>query len=57
MTEEPREIEAELYEAIIEIIEEFARDDDSDSPRQENLDAPGEAGVETAGEDNGQPMG
>jgi hypothetical protein len=54
---EPREIEAELYEAIIEIIEEFARDDDSDSPRQENLDAPGEAGVEAAGEDNGQPMG
>src|SRR3989339_751384 len=41
---EPREIEAELYQAIIEIIEEFARDDDSDDPRQENLDAAGEAG-------------
>ncbi|HAH21644.1 MAG: hypothetical protein A2Y00_05425 [Omnitrophica WOR_2 bacterium GWF2_43_52] len=54
---EPREIEAELYQAIIEIIEEFARDDDSDDPRQENLDAAGEAGVETAGEDNSQPVG
>lgn len=54
---EPREIEAELYQAIIEIIEEFARDDDSDDPRQENLDVPGEAGVETSGEDNGQPVG
>ena len=52
-----REIEAELYQAIIEIIEEFARDDDSDDPRQENLDAAGEAGVETAGEDNSQPVG
>jgi phage terminase Nu1 subunit (DNA packaging protein) len=54
---EPREIEAELYQAIIEIIEEFARDDDSNDTRQESLDASGEAGVETAGEDNGQPVG
>lgn len=54
---EPREIEAELYQAIIEIIEEFARDDDSDDSGQENLDVQGETGVETAGEDNSQPVG
>jgi len=54
---EPREIEAELYEAIIEIIEEFARDDDSEETRQENLDTRGEADVETTGEDNSQPVG
>jgi len=54
---EPREIETELYEAIIEIIEEFARDDDSENPRQENMDARTEAGVEAPGEDNSQPVG
>lgn len=54
---EPREIEAILYEAIIEIIEEFARDDNSERSGQENLDISGEANVETAGEDNSQPVG
>lgn len=55
---EPREIEAELYEAISEIIDEFAGDEDeSKRAGQANVDIPGKGGVETAGEDNGQRVG
>jgi len=56
--QEPREIEAILYEAIAEIIDEFSGDVNEDiKTGQGNLDADGAAGVETPGEDNGQPVG
>ena len=55
---EPREIEVELYEAISEIIDEFAGERNGHKEAgQENLATPGEAGVEKAGKDNGQPVG
>jgi phage terminase Nu1 subunit (DNA packaging protein) len=56
--QEPREIEAILYEAIAEIIDEFSGDVNEDiKTGQGNLDADGAAGVEASGEDNGQPVG
>lgn len=55
---EPREIEAELYEAIIEILEEFAgvRNGNKEE-RDAGLDTTGEGDVEAAGENNGQSVG
>ena len=56
--QEPREIEAVLYESIAEIIDEFAGDvDENIETGQEYLDTGGAAGVETSGEDNSQPVG
>jgi len=56
--QEPREIEVILYEAISEIIDEFAGViNENAETGQTNLDASGEAGVEASGEDNGQPVG
>jgi len=55
---EPREIEVELYEAISEIIDEFAGvRHDHKKTRQKNMDAGRKGSVETSGEDNGQPVG
>lgn len=55
---EPREVEAILYEAIAEIIDEFAGVINDQSDRgQDNLDSGGTPSVETTGEDNGQPVG
>lgn len=60
---EPREIEAALYEALSEIIDEFAgtrRLQDevyNGNGGQNGLVAAGAAGVEASGEDNGQPVG
>jgi len=56
--QEPREIEAILYEAIAEIIDEFSGDvNENIKTGQGNLDADGAAVVEASGEDNGQPVG
>lgn len=55
---EPREIEVELYEAISEIIDEFAGvRNDHKKTRQKDLDGGGETGVEASGKDNSKPMG
>jgi phage terminase Nu1 subunit (DNA packaging protein) len=60
---EPREIEAVLYEALSEIVDEFAgtrRLQDevcNENGGQDNLVGSGKAGVETPGKDNGQPVG
>ena len=55
---EPREIEVELYEAIGEIIDEFAGvRHDHKKTRQKDLEAGGKAGVEAAGKNNSQPVG
>ena len=55
---EPREIEVELYEAISEIIDEFAGvRHDHKKARQKDLDAGGETGMEAPGKDNSQPVG
>lgn len=64
---EPREIEVILYEALSEIIDEFAgvrkfSGEVNDEIRNEasgsiNLDAGGSSGVEAPGENNGQPVG
>ena len=54
----PREIEVILYEAISEIIDEFAGvTNENTETRQGNLDAGGTAVVEASGENNGQPVG
>ena len=56
--QEPREIEVILYEAISEIIDEFAGTiNENIETGQGNLDASGAAGVEASSEDNGQPVG
>jgi len=56
--QEPREIEVILYEALSEIIDEFAGVvNENSATRQADLDAGGAAGVEASGEDNGQPVG
>ncbi len=56
--QEPREIEVILYEAISEIIDEFAGVvNENTEAGQENLDTDGTAGVEASGEDNSQPVG
>ena len=56
--QEPREIEAILYEAIAEIIDEFAGVvNENIEAGQDNLDTNGAASVEASGEDNGQPVG
>ncbi|MDD5487244.1 MAG: hypothetical protein PHW65_06800, partial [Dehalococcoidales bacterium] len=56
--QEPREIEVILYEAISEIIDEFAGVvNENTETGQTNLDAGGTAGVEASGEDNSQPVG
>ena len=55
---EPREIEVELYEAISEIIDEFAGvRNDHKKTRQKDLDAGGKTGVEASGKDNSKPVG
>ena len=55
---EPREIEVELYEAISEIIDEFAGERNAHKETgQGNLATSREASVETAGKDNSQPVG
>jgi len=55
---EPREIEVELYEAISEIIDEFAGvRHDHKKTRQKDLDAGGKTVVETSGKDNSKPVG
>jgi phage terminase Nu1 subunit (DNA packaging protein) len=55
---EPREIEVELYEAISEIIDEFAGViNDHKKTGQKNMDAGGTTGVEASGKDNSQPVG
>jgi len=59
---EPREIEVALYESLSEIIDEFAgtrRLQDevyNENGGQNGLVSAGTAGVETSGEDNGQPV-
>ena len=56
--QEPREIEVILYEAISEIIDEFAGTiNENTETGQGNLDTSGAAGVEASSEDNGQPVG
>ncbi|MDD5585147.1 MAG: helix-turn-helix domain-containing protein, partial [Candidatus Omnitrophica bacterium] len=56
--QEPREIEVILYEAISEIIDEFAGTiNENIETGQGNLDTSGAAGVEASSEDNGQPVG
>lgn len=55
---EPREIESILYEAIGEIIDEFAGvKDDNEEDRQTDMASSGESGMEEAGENNSQPVG
>lgn len=55
---EPREVEAILYEAITEIIDEFSGDiNDKPNTGQNNLDTSGTPSVEASGEDNSQPVG
>ncbi len=60
---EPREIEAALYEALSEIVDEFAgtrRLQDefcNKNGGQDGLDRNGTAGLEASGKDNGQPLG
>ena len=53
---EPREIETVLYEAIAEIIDEFAGEKNV-STESNNMDEAGTAGLEASGEDNSQPVG
>jgi len=56
--QEPREVEAILYEALAEIIDEFSGDINEDTEtRQGNMVDNGASGVETPNEDNGQPVG
>jgi len=51
---EPREIEVDLYEAISEIIDEFAGvRHDNKKTRQKNMDTGRKKGMETSGKDNG----
>lgn len=55
---EPREVEAILYEAITEIIDEFSGViNEEPNTGQDNLDTSGTPSVEASGEDNSQPMG
>ncbi len=56
---EPREIEVTLYEAISEIIDEFAgiRKSQNETGRTDDLESAGTSGVEASGENNGQPVG
>jgi len=53
---EPRDIETVLYEAIAEIIDEFAGERNVRT-EQNNMDGSGTEVVEASGKDNSQPMG
>jgi len=53
---EPREIETVLYEAIAEIVDEFAGERNVRT-EQNNMDGSGTEVVEASGEDNSQPVG
>jgi len=56
--QEPREVEAILYEALAEIIDEFSGDINEDTEtRQGSMVDNGASGVETTNEDNSQPVG
>lgn len=55
---EPREVEAILYDALGEIVDEFAgtKKEAEDAEQVTNMDSPGEGSLEEAGEDNSQPV-
>jgi len=54
---EPREIEAELYEVISVIIDDFSGVKDAVENGKGNTEPAGTAGVDEAASDNGEPVG
>jgi phage terminase Nu1 subunit (DNA packaging protein) len=54
---EPREIEAELYEVISTIIDDFSGVKDAVENGKGNIEPAGTAGVDEAASDNGEPVG